>query len=290
MKNKQAILIMIHNNLWTVEKLVKLLDYDYFDLFIHIDKKSDIEIEDIRKIKIEKSQMFIYKKIEVRWADVSQVECELFLIEKALKSDKYKYLHLISGADLPIKKIDEIFYFFDNASEEYIHFEDEASNFRLDSVNRYNIFTRYRRTSIVAKIINRLAVYLQKLFNINRNRDKDKIRGGLNWFSITHDLSCYILEKKEDILKNYKYTISGDELFLHTAVYNSKFKENLYKHYSQSTFVDAMRHVDWDRGHPYVFRITDFNELINSECMFARKFDEKIDKEIIEKLYETLKS
>ena len=39
---KQAILIMAHNNLDLLNKLIELLDSDYFDIFLHIDKKSDI--------------------------------------------------------------------------------------------------------------------------------------------------------------------------------------------------------------------------------------------------------
>ena len=34
-------------------------------------------------------------------------------------------------------------------------------------------------------------------------------------------------------------------------------------------------------GSPYVWRSDDFNELINSESLFARKFDTKIDDKII---------
>ena len=90
------------------------------------------------------------------------------------------------------------------------------------------------------------------------------------------------------MLEDYRHTISADEIFLQTAVHHSKFKENLYK--SAPNDIDAsMRLIDWVRGTPYVFQISDSDELINSDCMFARKFDENIDKQIIEKLYETLR-
>jgi hypothetical protein len=52
------------------------------------------------------------------------------------------------------------------------------------------------------------------------------------------------------------------------------------------------RYIDWERGsnnNPYVFRENDFEELMNAKALFARKFDLKIDKNIIEKLCETLK-
>ena len=49
-----------------------------------------------------------------------------------------------------------------------------------------------------------------------------------------------------------------------------------------------MRKIDWSRGGPYVWRKEDFEELIDSDCMFARKFDEKIDLEIIDLLYKRI--
>ena len=43
-----------------------------------------------------------------------------------------------------------------------------------------------------------------------------------------------------------------------------------------------MRYIDWNHGEPYVFRKTDFRRLQNSKALFARKFDENIDDEIID--------
>ena len=48
-----------------------------------------------------------------------------------------------------------------------------------------------------------------------------------------------------------------------------------------------MRLVDWKRGSkgsPYTFREEDYDELINSGALFARKFSEDVDKNIIEKI------
>lgn len=111
--NKQAILILAHDisNLEILNKQLRILDSKYFDIFIHIDKKSKMKIEDIEKCKI--SQLKIYKEIKVYWGHISQVECELFLMKKALEQEeKYDYLHLISGVDFPLKKPAEIFKFF----------------------------------------------------------------------------------------------------------------------------------------------------------------------------------
>lgn len=53
---------------------------------------------------------------------------------------------------------------------------------------------------------------------------------------------------------------------------------------------DIARHIDWERGTPYVFRKCDFEELINSTKMFDRKFDADIDMQIIQMLNETMDS
>ena len=45
-----------------------------------------------------------------------------------------------------------------------------------------------------------------------------------------------------------------------------------------------MRLIDWDRGTPYTFTIKDWDEIMMSEMLFCRKFDESVDAEIINKL------
>ena len=43
---KQAILIIAHNHLWTLKQILKSLDSEFFDFYIMIDKKSNIELND----------------------------------------------------------------------------------------------------------------------------------------------------------------------------------------------------------------------------------------------------
>ena len=48
---------------------------------------------------------------------------------------------------------------------------------------------------------------------------------------------------------------------------------------------DSKRYIDWKRGNPYTFRKEDFNNLINSKALFARKFDLSVDKEIVDMIF-----
>ena len=46
--------------------------------------------------------------------------------------------------------------------------------------------------------------------------------------------------------------------------------------------------IDWKRGNPYVWRMSDYEEIMNSDRMYARKFNWDTDKEIIIKIEEYL--
>lgn len=289
MNNKEAILIMCHNNLNILKKTISLLDSEFFDFYVHIDKKSNIEINDIKNI-CKRSQIYVFKEIKIRWADYSQVQCEIFLLNKAVKG-KYSYYHLISGVDMPLKKPKEIYDFFENSkNKEFITFEaDIIPKIKIDWIRYYYFFGRISKNSKIVKILEFCSILIQKILGINRIKDRNIIyMNGDNWFSITHKLVLYVLSQQQLLERQYRYTKSPDEIFLQTIVYNSNFKNNLYNKNYNNNHDSCMRKIDWNRGRPYTYRIEDFDELISSNCMFARKFDEKKDIKIVNKLYNYL--
>ena len=79
------------------------------------------------------------------------------------------------------------------------------------------------------------------------------------------------------IQKTYRYTLCPEETFLHTIAWNSKFRENICD--------NSLRKSDWKRGGPYIFRAEDFDMLINSGAFWARKFSEKVEPVIVEKIF-----
>ena len=65
---------------------------------------------------------------------------------------------------------------------------------------------------------------------------------------------------------------------------SSPFKDRLYRPDRENTFDSMMRIIDFKRGDPYVFRMSDWEELRDSPMCWARTFDARVDAEIIEKL------
>lgn len=290
---KHAYLIMAHNNLFVLERLLKLLDDKRNDIYLHVDKKlKNFDCAYFKKI-IKKSNLVFIKRMDVRWSCYSQIKCELELLKEATKT-KHKYYHLLSGVDMPIKNQDIIHNFFDNSNKEFVVFRNhEAFDGRLERINYYHLFFKNARSNSKFKTtfsqkMHSVCLKLQKKFNINRI-DKDNVnyyRDGANWFSITDDLARYIVSLEKDIHKVYKYTYCADEVFLQTIIYHSKFYHNLYSD-NNDDYQGVKRLIDWKRGNPYSFMLEDYEEIMNSDYFFVRKIEncelaDKIYKKIIQ--------
>lgn len=293
---KHAYLIMAHNNWKQLSMLLSVLDDERNDIYLHIDKKSkNVPIDKIKKI-VKKSQIHIYSKYKIYWGHFSQVECEMFLFEKACKQKYFRY-HLISGADLPIKSQDFIHEFFEeNAEYEFVHYDSDERIKNDHEIGRrtrlYHFLQKYRRRyklNILNELftfLERISLLLQIVLHVNRLKNsKIQIKYGSNWISITDELVHYILENRKTVYKIFKYTNCADELFIQTLVYNSRFREKLYDKKFDDAITANMRLIDWNRGkngNPYVWRIEDKKMIEESECLFARKFDINIDNKIIQ--------
>ncbi len=286
---KHAFLIIAHDQFELLKILIKMLDDERNDIFIHIDSKvKDFDFNEFLKLP-QFSRIYFTDRISVTWGDFSQVKAELILLSKAVENENdensYSYFHLLSGADLPIKTNDEIHKFFDeNAGKEFIHFSsNEPSSSAQSRIRYYHIFRKKR--NLFYKILAQIALKVQKALGVNRLKKNHLIvQKGTNWFSITHDFANYVVSKRNEIEKIFRYSYCCDEVFLQTMLVNSDFKNSLYMPDCNNDQLACARYIDWDRGNPYILRTVDFEDLISSPAMFARKFSMETDKEIVYKI------
>lgn len=288
--NKHAYLIMAHNN-WNILKLLlKSLDTEYNDFYLHIDSKVNSFDESELKRVVKKSKLCFIDRKDVKWADYSQIDVTLDLLQSAVNNDNYSYYHLLSGTDMPIKSSKYIYDYFENSGKEYIGVASWGGKKYVDRrVKYYHYFPKFQsfRSSKLLKGIDRILEYPQKIFGIDRTKGNDIVFcDGWQWFSITNGFCRYVLSVREEIKKQFDYTLCPDELVFTSLAYNSEYKENL------ASFGDllngSMRYIDWGRGTPYTWGKdeNDFDLLVNSPYLFARKFDENVNFEIVEKIYD----
>lgn len=294
---KHAYMIMAHTNLNQLQKLIDLIDHPCNDIFIHIDLKCHINEEFKANSKFSKIKI-LDKRINVQWGDKSQVICELELLKEATR-EEHIYYHLISGMDLPLKSQEYIHNFFEqefkkNKNKQFISF-DMKKDFS-DRIKYYylprSLFKRgSSQYKLIYKIYNKvlfelenISLLTQRMLKINRLKKLDikEVGKGSQWFSITHEFALYIL-KEENLIKDIiRNSDCVDEIFLHT-LFKKKYNIKNLDEYSN------LRYIDWNRGKPYIFKEEDYNDIMCGSCIFARKFDEKIDNEIILKIYNNLK-
>lgn len=290
---KHAYLIMAHNEFEILEKLLILLDDDRNDIYLHIDKKvKNFNFEKYKSI-LKKANLIYTKRMNVKWGSISQIKCTLMLLNEATKTN-HSYYHFISGVDLPLKNQNYIHDFFNKSGKDFISFDnfDFIDEYYLNRVKYYHLCennwrNKHEFVSRVAKTIRFRSVKLEKKLKIDRLKNTNiKFRKGSNWFSITESTAKYILGQRS-ILKYFKHSYCGDELFVQTIIYNSNLKNNLY--FDEKNNPTNMRYTDWNKGNPAVLKMEDYNSMINSGMLFARKFSTKIDTQIINKIYNELR-
>ncbi len=287
---KHAYLVIAHNNFHTLSLLLRMLDHERNDIFLHIDKRvKNAPFEDLRAC-VSHSKIYFTKRIAVKWGRSSQVDCEMILLKAALKQGKYDFVHLISGVDLPIKPMNEILAFFDaHKTTQFLQLgETEKYIWRLSKFN----FLVGAPDGIVKRFTDRLALVLNEKLGINRIKKYGDIGyvKTSNWFSITGDCAEYILGKASFIKQLTRFTCCADEMFLGTVIYNSPFWEAVYN--KEFSWDGHMRYIDRIRNvgsSPHTFTMEDKALIDTSEMLFARKFDENVDPDIIEYIYNKYK-
>lgn len=291
--NKHAYLIMAHNNFHVMKRCMQILDSTRNDFYIHVDKKANNFDENEIKTCVSKSKVHFIERQNVYWADYSQVRTELNLLDAAYYSgEKYTFFHLLSGSDMPVKTEKEIYNFFEtNRDKNFIGIVPNESYYSVRRVKYYHLLLHnsiYRKCKVL-KAMDRFLEYIQKLIRINRIKNRCwKFYDGWTWFSITSEFAKYVLNKKDTIRKIFQYSIASDELVMQTLGYNDiHFRKTFFD--TENLKRGSMRYIDWNRGRPYTWGRADYEELINCPMMFARKFDEEYNMEIIEKLYHQLK-
>ena len=276
---KHAYLIIAHNEPDVLKTLLLMLDDERNDIYLHVDTRAVELFNQFKDFQLKKGKLIILQnRIAVYWGDLSQVEVEYRLFEAALQNGPYAYYHLLSGTDLPIKSQDYIHAFFQqNAGKEFVGFWQDAAHQRdLErKVFRYYFFTKRLKDKEhllhgITALIRNLILAVQKISHYRRKQTFEFKKGG-NWISITENAVKYLLQYKEIVLNRMKYTLCADEIFIQTILWNSPFRERM--HCTNNANTGSMREIDWEHGSPYIWQDHDYQTLINSNKIFARKFN-----------------
>lgn len=276
-------LIVVHKNPLQLKRLIKALQYQGSDIYVHVDKKADIQ----PFLDIQNDQEVVFKliknRISVNWGGYSFVQAIINSLKEIRNSGKqYDFISLISGQDYPIKNIEAFINFLQNSKHKCFISYDDTPNLEWWGENITRV-TRYHFNDFPIKG----KYFFQRLVNgLLPKREfplKWKLYGGAcsSWWTLSEEAAYYIVDSIENnkALKRYaKMTWTPDEYLYATILMNSKFKEYVVN--------DNYRYIDWSekKPHPKILKSDDFSSLKNSHNFFARKFDLNVDEDILDQL------
>ncbi len=267
---KHAFLILAHTEFGLLQTLIDCLDDARNDVYVHIDRK----VAQLPKLHAERAGLVLLdQRVDIRWGDYSMVEAEYALLETAASRSTYDYYHLLSGVDLPLRSQDAIHAFFDaHQGREFVgYLYLEMTPDLVRRMQRWHLFPRhFSRKRNGYSAVRALCLRMQELLGIKRNRQVE-FRKGAQWVSITDALVRYLLEQRSWAGKTFSHTFVPDECFVQTLVWNSPFREKLYD--LQSEEKGNLRCIGWCNDELYDWTAADYDRLLASGALFARKFN-----------------
>ena len=294
---KHAYLILVHTQPAQVRTLLSLLDDPRNDIYVHVDRKAPFGAEALEGCCVHSRVHFIEPRFSIHWGGSNMMLATLALL-KAATATPHAYYHLISGQDLPIKDQDTIHAFFAaHAGQEFIQFWP-ADPSETRRATRFYLFPEHNGSQ-PGRLVNKLVRGVMKPFG-GINRDLD-LRLSSSWFSITDACARHVVSREAWLKKRFVHTTMPDEVFIGTVVWDSPFRERLFddsihlerQEDKRTVLPGDLRLIDWTRGtaeHPWTFREEDWDLLTDSPCLWARKFDQRVDARVIDRLEKHLKA
>ena len=274
---KIAHLILTHTNPTQFKRLIKRLAHPDADFYIHVDLK--VDLEDFLPETNFKHIFFVRNRISIVWGGYSMVEATVSGFREILQSGKhYDYINLLSGQDYPLKSAEEIHQFYSqNPGKAFMETLSVMEEWQeaIPRLTKYH-FTDYRFVGV-----NTFEALLNLVVSKRKIPNNLIPVGRSQWFTITLEHAKYIvdyLSENKNVVNFFRFTWGSDEIIFQTILYNSKYKQDIVS--------DNLMYIDWSEGkpNPKTFTISDLPVLSKSGKLFARKFNQKIDKDILDTL------
>lgn len=267
-------------------------------IFVHIDRKSPERSAIAEALRGIPRTRVHEDPVDVYWCGYSNVEATFRILDLALKTDAFDRFVILQGLDYPIKSAAEIESFFiRNRDVEFIRGCNctQTDNRYLYSKSRYIQY--FDRRTLPKRIWNRAT----RAFDLKLADGKALLGGrkvdmywGCAHFSVTGDCARYLLSLRDDAdyCRRFRSVFPAEEVFFHTAVFNSPFAERTVRGGPEPGFEgirlrDMMNLTYFE--YPDLVRVfsdDDLEMLLSREQLFARKFRTEVSDRVLDRLDE----
>jgi hypothetical protein len=281
--------MLVYRNPEQVSRLIERIysPSDYF--YVHVDRRNEGALlkygrrpwEQWRTLLPKYPNVFLDSKYKTPRCSFKMVEAILDVMNCCRGSD-YDYFVNLTGQCYPIKPMSEIRDELERRSTAYMEY------FKLPSSDHWKNEKgglRRIRYYYIASGDNRSWIQIPRL-NWELPCGLQPYGGGYMYILprrfIEHILD-YVSNHPE-IMSYYKYSWMSGEMFFQTIIMNSTLRSDVID--------DNRWYVRWGptpgHGHPLTLGKNDFNEVIRSDKLFARKFDITVDSDVLDLIDEVI--
>jgi hypothetical protein len=263
-----ACIIMAHKDPHQIERLINKFHHLPVDFYIHLDKKVNRTSFDF--LSGIPNVYFISQRVRVRWASYSFLNAILQSLKEVLaKGVPYDFLSLMSGQDYPIKPVSGFYNILENnIGKNFISYEVDGKWWQhaISRIHKYH-FTNF---GFWGKY--KIQFFLNAILPDRKFPLAYELFGGPRAMCMTVTSDCaaflvHFIETNKKLRDFIRFTWGPDEFVIPTLIMNSKFRETVIN--------DNLYYIDWTQGgsNPKILATEDFDLLISSDKMMARKFD-----------------
>jgi hypothetical protein len=305
-----AYIILAHRYPEQLIRLILKLNTENNSFFVHIDKKTNDKIyHQIVSGLSHIPNVYFLKRHKCYWGDFGIVNATVEGIKELFNRNiSFDRLRLLSGQDYPIKSNSQIEEFLrENAGKQFISYEyylippekswPTSGSDRIDywhfSLGKMRFVFPAKLTASTANRVRLKKLAWLRAFSalwsglmflfppIKRNLPEGfRPFIGSQFWCLSKDCVEYIhnfMQHNPAFVNFFKYVDIPDEMFFQTIILNSPFKESVIN--------DNLVYIDWENpnpSYPRTFVKTDFEILVSSSKLFARKFDVSRDADILD--------
>lgn len=265
-------LILAHNNLTHLTRMIDALDDGYSTFYIHLDKKVEEEYTNL------KDEVYVIpERFNISWGGYKMIEATLALMRYAFNHNpKADYFILISGTDFPIRPRNFLYNQL-LLGKEFIDISPMPAPYKPMNRFKYYYFEYDRRRLKFYNPKFLLEVFMKKI-GLKR-KIPFTLYVGTQWFALTHDcieFILYTLAGRNPYEKFFRHSLVPDEAFFQTIIGNSNFRDNTVANLTYTDWLVPFPPARIEEEHiEYLKTNIKFDDEYGQRFpYFARKFDD----------------
>ncbi len=297
-----AYLILAHKQPSQVERLFRAIYHPDDLIVMHGDRRAPRELHALTaRLAQQHANVSVLKPRAILWSgyEMTAVQLEAMRVADARRDVPWHHFINLTGQDFPLKPRDQIeARLGEDRVANYVTWFDPLvkplwTNARA-RMDRYYLEWAWLQQLLflpgVGRRVRRIFGWSTRPFVPLYHRKWPsffRYYGGGNHVILSRAAAQYLTSAPEAqrIIRWLRHTLHANEILFQSVLLNSL--------YSSTVVNEHLREVEFERPenpHPRIWHAEDYDRLVNSRLLFARKFDENVDSEILTLLERHLSS